>query len=545
MVRRKTMKYRRKTMKRGAKRSGPKRSMSMSRVKRSMSMSRVKRSRRKNKNTKRKMRGGETVKEMVAKYEIIINENLENSEEISKENSEENSEEKILKACLTACKALHPFIQSVYEVLNYDNLKNKSIITHKFTQFINEQKKNATTELSKQKLNEKDIFTIADGMVQYIIRKYLFNNPRHFVGEETIEVTRKDKDDNQIEDEDEDEEIQVDQYILKQGSEETVIPKVFTNDINYAITKINNIKLDPTLFENYTIFVDPIDGTAEYQGTDKRSAKEKSETNFIPKGEQATIMIGFADIKTKKAVGGIIFRPVKNEDKPEQAGTYAYGWVIDETASTNNVYKSRLNMNTHEKTDQTIRFITSNGGISDPTKKLITKIEGERIGSGGAGNKILMLLEDKADVYLQDRGLSRWDTCAGEAILRCKDGLLCKLTEFEKTGTTDSRYTYTTTDNISGEENPNNNVDKNTAAKYIEQNSFIPADLVKEFKKIKGNEEELTNFIETHNIHHTATNNLCGLVAITGEKRYFLKDIYAEIQKLPVNKSTGLRFDYD
>ena len=45
-----------------------------------------------------------------------------------------------------------------------------------------------------------------------------------------------------------------------------------------------------------------------------------------------------------------------------------------------------------------------------------------RVPSGGAGNKALMLLEGKDDVYIQDRGVSRWDTWAAQAVI-CVCGL--------------------------------------------------------------------------------------------------------------------------
>ena len=149
---------------------------------------------------------------------------------------------------------------------------------------------------------------------------------------------------------------------------------------------------------------------------------------------------------------------------------------------------------------------------------MIKEIDGKQIGSGGAGNKILMLLEDKGDVYLQDRGVSRWDTCAGEAILRAKGGLLCKLTEFEKTGNTDSHYIYKKVDV---------NPDTNDEAEHTTQNS----------------NDDKTVF--------NPTNNLCGLVAITGEKKNkkildktYLQKIYETIQSLPIKESKELKFEY-
>lgn len=43
----------------------------------------------------------------------------------------------------------------------------------------------------------------------------------------------------------------------------------------------------------------------------------------------------------------------------------------------------------------------------------------EVIRAGGAGNKILMVLEGKADAYVYpSRGTKKWDSCAPEAIVR-------------------------------------------------------------------------------------------------------------------------------
>ena len=49
---------------------------------------------------------------------------------------------------------------------------------------------------------------------------------------------------------------------------------------------------------------------------------------------------------------------------------------------------------------------------------------------GGAGNKALMLIEGLGSCYILDRGTSRWDTCAAEAILRARGGKFWKLNEF-------------------------------------------------------------------------------------------------------------------
>ncbi len=406
MVRRKTMKHKRKTMKRDAKRS----------------MSRVKRSRRKNRKTKRKMRwGGEgEVKEKIEEYERKIL----------------NNPKYILIDCLDACNALQPFIQTVYETLNKLPITdNEALAVY--------HKDGDLMKIMSAKSSATDVFTIADGMVQHILRKYLFNDPdnnKDFVGEEQVEVTEKDENNNK--------------YIVKEKEKNIEIPHTFTKLIDDAIDKIKLLgnKMPENIFEKYTVFVDPIDGTAEFSGTDKRSKEEKEKEPWPigGKGDQCTILIGFAD-KVGNAVAGLAYRPVINPNNTKI--TYAYGWMDENGKGHVNDFQKHLNMS--DTISDKIRFITSNGSISNITSELIEKT-GQRISSGGAGNKILMLLENKGDVYLQDRGVSRWDTCAGDAILEASGGRLSTLTNFlENKGDINERYIYKKLEDGENNTNPN------------------------------------------------------------------------------------------
>ena len=70
-------------------------------------------------------------------------------------------------------------------------------------------------------------------------------------------------------------------------------------------------------------------------------------------------------------------------------------------------------------------FLTTNGRISPFLVACVDELHYHRVPTGGAGNKVLRLLEaDEAaeadtrrppSVYIQDRGVSRWDTCAAQA----------------------------------------------------------------------------------------------------------------------------------
>ncbi len=65
-----------------------------------------------------------------------------------------------------------------------------------------------------------------------------------------------------------------------------------------------------------------------------------------------------------------------------------------------------------------------------------------RVPSGGAGNKMLMLLEGKGGCYIQDRGVSRWDTCGAQAVIEAHGGQLGKLSSFISNAGSIESYTY-------------------------------------------------------------------------------------------------------
>lgn len=94
---------------------------------------------------------------------------------------------------------------------------------------------------------------------------------------------------------------------------------------------------------------------------------------------------------------------------------------------------------TNDNENKVIRgsLLTTNGSISPFVESVIEELHMERVKSGGAGNKLMMLLEhslfgNHADgrsvLYIQDRGVSRWDTCGAEGVLEAFGGKLTKLT---------------------------------------------------------------------------------------------------------------------
>ena len=69
-------------------------------------------------------------------------------------------------------------------------------------------------------------------------------------------------------------------------------------------------------------------------------------------------------------------------------------------------------------------------GLAHTSMSLAEELRLPLCRAGGAGNKMLLLLEGAAACYLQDRGVSRWDTCAAEAVLAAHGGVLVKLSRF-------------------------------------------------------------------------------------------------------------------
>lgn len=86
---------------------------------------------------------------------------------------------------------------------------------------------------------------------------------------------------------------------------------------------------------------------------------------------------------------------------------------------------------------------------------------------GGAGNKVLQVIEGKAHVYaFASRGCKKWDTCAPEGILHALDGRL--------TDILGNSITYNKNENFTNELGV---LASHSAAKHLEYLSKIPADV--------------------------------------------------------------------
>jgi len=76
-----------------------------------------------------------------------------------------------------------------------------------------------------------------------------------------------------------------------------------------------------------------------------------------------------------------------------------------------------------------LKLVITRSHFSDLVDQTVKSINpAELMRAGGCGNKILMVLEGKADAYVHPSvGTKKWDTCAGETIIQAAGGCLTDL----------------------------------------------------------------------------------------------------------------------
>jgi len=258
------------------------------------------------------------------------------------------------------------------------------------------------------------------------------------------------------------------------------VPACFVPEIDKAVKGVASLacQIDTNAYKHLTVFIDPIDGTREFS------------TGL---GEQCTILIGFAE--KSKSAAGLIYRPL----------TVPVTWASGCSA------ESHFEGAFDRTSPNTKGFLTTNGRISKFTTELIREMGYEQVKSGGAGNKLMMLIEGKGACYIQDRGLSRWDTCAPEAVIEAQGGALSKLSTFIS-GNSLSSYKYAkTVHNLDFEPGaarltPYNAADR---SKVMKSDSVL-ATKVEQFKPYS---------------------NTCGLLALTAAGLSDRKSLFASMVK--------------
>ncbi|XP_069564602.1 3'(2'),5'-bisphosphate nucleotidase 1 isoform X1 [Brachyistius frenatus] len=153
--------------------------------------------------------------------------------------------------------------------------------------------------------------------------------------------------------------------------------------------------------EELVVWVDPVDGTKEYT------------EGFL---DNVTVLIGIAH--AGRAIAGVINQPFYNYQLGAGAslgrtmwgipGLGAFGFQLREVPGDRRIVTTTRSHSS--------KVVTDCVDAMEPHEVL-------RV--GGAGNKIIQLVEGKASAYVfASPGSKKWDTCAPEAILRAVGGRL-------------------------------------------------------------------------------------------------------------------------
>lgn len=368
---------------------------------------------------------------------------------------ESGSLERLCSISLRACQIMNPLISQIYQQLLVSLDEGNA----------SSSEKGGSVKKLKQ---DKSAFTIADGLVQRFLIEVLYSKIS-FLG-----IVGEEEDGNG-------EGLSDESWFHVEGLTipEELRPLVVSTKDEIEALALEYLAPEPNNdYQQLTVFIDPIDGTREFS---------------TGKGEQCSVCIGFAN-KHGKAIGGVVYRPLSLPKPTWVAGAKSEGYAVynfggKKPSPTNNG-----------------GLLTTNGSISPFLGSLIEELQVERVKSGGAGNKMMLLLESSISdatngsmLYIQDRGVSRWDTCAAEACLDSFGGALLKMTPFLETESckdeqNDEYYTYLASQS---------NLD------------FIPGTslLTKQNCRKLSEEVKLSKLISDIDLVKPYS-NLCGLVAI-------------------------------
>eukprot|EP01084_Bolivina_argentea_P256847 432604_1 len=302
-------------------------------------------------------------------------------------------------------KLLH-LISTVRDLANHSGSIIRNVFESGNLHIIDKSKKSNNELYGTEALNALDPQTIADCAVQKLIITSLLKT---FPG---ITVIGEEDDDNKS--------ISIDS--IKPSKQ---LPPIYYNNIatktffiDEKYDSIFNQKLDP---KHVCIWVDPIDGTKEYTQGIKNSV---------------TCLIGIA--YKGQPISGVINRPFNNQIFFGVVGVPCI--FIEKTKDIkhsndifnvdNEILIDSVNVLTEcelKKRDINRRIICcSRSFLDETTIKYINNCNPDKIERrGGAGGKVLMVLEGEADSYVCIAGYTKkWDMCAPQALLQCVGGAL-------------------------------------------------------------------------------------------------------------------------
>ncbi|XP_027216533.1 3'(2'),5'-bisphosphate nucleotidase 1 isoform X1 [Penaeus vannamei] len=211
--------------------------------------------------------------------------------------------------------------------------------------------------------------------------------------------------------------------IGEEGEDETTVASGSIFDP--STTSLVDVTCPPHLSsmaeEEVVVWVDPLDGTAEYtqafeccknghQGVCKALGVVCSSLL-----DHVTVLIGIAS--GGKAIGGIIHQPYYNYQNPgSDLGRTIWGIVGGEVGG----------MKILPPPEGKLIVTTTRSHSSSTVNDAISAVSPDEVlRVGGAGHKVMLLLEGKAHLYVfASPGCKKWDTCAPQAILEAAGGIL-------------------------------------------------------------------------------------------------------------------------
>ncbi|XP_023140788.1 3'(2'),5'-bisphosphate nucleotidase 1 isoform X1 [Amphiprion ocellaris] len=252
-----------------------------------------------------------------------------------------------------------------------------------------------------EKTGANDLQTLADRLAQQSICASLSRRfPKiTIIGEEELP----------------DEEVQED--LIENGQAEEILQKTCPAEYS-GLTE-----------EELVVWVDPLDGTKEYteasrglhlptvaQISLKGSNTSQPHSKALWLLDNVTVLIGIA--YGGKAIAGVINQPFYNYQLGAGAALGRTMWGMPGLGA----FGFQLQEVPGDKRIVTTTRSHSNKLVTDCVDAMEPH---EVIRVGGAGNKIIQLVEGKASAYVfASPGCKKWDTCAPEAILHAVGGKL-------------------------------------------------------------------------------------------------------------------------
>jgi len=166
------------------------------------------------------------------------------------------------------------------------------------------------------------------------------------------------------------------------------------------------------------VWIDPIDGTSQYI-----KGKEELHEGYPVKGLQvAKVLIGVFDLASGRSVIGVVGTPF-SKDVPV---------VFGSNISPSFTYPSQV-LSKENKVQEDGGGVVVVGSSESP--QLLDKLKKhfKVIQAGGAGHKMMMVVEGVADIYINSTAsVYYWDTCAPHAILDAVGGGVLTFKEFKE-----------------------------------------------------------------------------------------------------------------